>query len=252
MLDRWALSLVHATAVEVTEALEAFDSFRAGKALTACIDELSNWYVRVSRRRFWDGDPAALGTLHECLQTLTLLLAPFVPFVTERVWQALAADEDGALPDSVHLARWPDANGSAVDPELMQRMALVRRLVDLGRQARAQSKLKTRQPLARAQVSAPGFAELPDPLRELVAAELNVQLVEPLTGELVDVAVKANFRALGRRFGKGVQPVAAAIAQADAVALLAAVRADTATVEVDGARVPLGPDEVIVAACPPG
>ncbi len=247
LLDRWALSQVHATAREVTEALEDFDSLRAGRRLAQCIDELSNWYVRSSRRRFWDGDPAALATLHESLRVLTLLLAPFTPFVTERVWGALFAS---APDDSVHLARWPRVDVSLVDGALASQMALVRRLVDLGRQARAESKVKTRQPLGRAMVSAAGWQDLPTELRALVSAELNVVTLEPLAGDLVDVTAKANFRALGKRFGRGVQDVAAAVAAADAAALAADLRAGRASVVVDGELVALSPEEVVVTETP--
>jgi hypothetical protein len=240
---------VHAAAAEVTEALEDFDSLRAGRRLTQCIDDLSNWYVRSSRRRFWDGDPAALGTLHECLQVITLLMAPFTPFVTEQVWDGLFAGQ-GELPDSVHLARWPQADGSLVDAELAAQVALVRRLVDLGRQARAESKVRTRQPLGRAMVSAQGWQALPADLRALVSAELNVVTLEPLAGDLVDVSAKANFRALGKRFGKGVQAVASAVAAADAAELAAGLRDGTASVLVDGEPVALSPDEVVVTETP--
>ena len=249
LLDRWALSQVHATALEVTEALEDFDSLRAGRRLSQCIDDLSNWYVRSSRRRFWDGDPAALGTLHECLRLLTLLMAPFTPFVTEEVWGGLFAGQDG-LPDSVHLASWPAVDGALVDAELTAQVALVRRLVDLGRQARAESKVRTRQPLGRAMVSAQGWQSLPADLQALVSAELNVVTLEPLTGDLVDVSVKANFRALGKRFGKGVQAVAAAVAGADAAGLAAGLRDGSASVLVDGEPVALSPDEVVVTETP--
>ena len=249
LLDRWALSQVHAAALEVTAALEDFDSLRAGRRLTQVVDDLSNWYVRSSRRRFWDGDPAALSTLHECLRVVTLLMAPFTPFITDHVWGALFAGQD-ARPDSVHLARWPVVDGSLVDAELAGQMALVRRLVDLGRQARAESKVKTRQPLGRAMVSAHGWDGLPSALRDLVAAELNVVTMEPLSGDLVDVTAKANFRALGRRFGKGVQAVASAVAAADAAELAAGLRAGTATVVVDGEPVALSPDEVVVTETP--
>ena len=250
LLDRWALSQVHATALEVTAALEDFDSQRAGRRLAQCIDELSNWYVRSSRRRFWDGDPAAHSTLHECLYVVTLLMAPFTPFVTDEVWSALYAG--GELPDSVHLARWPSVDGSLVDDRLAGQMALVRRLVDLGRQARAESKVKTRQPLGRALVGAPGWAALPEQLRALVSTELNVGALEPLSaaGSLVDMTVKANFRVLGRRFGKGVQDVARAVAASDPVALVAALREGTAAVEIDGAAVPLAESEVVVTETP--
>ncbi len=251
LLDRWALSQVHATAVEVTAALEDFDSQRAGRRLAQCIDDLSNWYVRSSRRRFWDGDPAALSTLHECVYVVTLLMAPFTPFVTDEVWAGLFAGQ-ADLPDSVHLARWPRVDGSLVDAGLGDQMALVRRLVDLGRQARAESKVKTRQPLGRALVAAPDWTALPAELRSLVSTELNVSSLEPLSeaGSLVDVTVKANFRALGRRFGKGVQEVARAVAASDPVALVAALRAGAATVEVDGVAVPLAESDVVVTETP--
>jgi isoleucyl-tRNA synthetase len=129
-------------------------------------------------------------------------------------------------------------------------MALVRRLVDLGRQARAESKVKTRQPLGRAMVSAQGWQALPADLQALVSAELNVGTLEPLAGELVDVTAKANFRALGKRFGKGVQAVAKAVADADAAELARGLRGGTASVVVDGEPVALSPEEVVVTETP--
>jgi isoleucyl-tRNA synthetase len=249
LLDRWALSQVHATALEVTAALEDFDSLRAGRALTTCIDDLSNWYVRTSRRRFWDGDPAALSTLHECLYVVTLLLAPFTPFLTDAVWDAMFAPS-AELPDSVHLAAWPRIGGELVDAGLARDVALVRRLVDLGRAARAESKTKTRQPLARALVSATGWEALPDELKALVAAELNVVALERLSGDLVDVSVKASFRVLGKRFGKRTQTVADAIHAADPTTLAAALAAGRASVEVDGEQVALSAEEVVVTETP--
>jgi len=247
LLDRWALSQVHAAALEVTAALEDFDSLRAGRRLAAVVDDLSNWYVRSSRRRFWDGDADALATLHECLRVVTLLMAPFTPFLTDEVWGSLFAT---SADDSVHLATWQGGDPALVDANLAAQMALVRRLVDLGRQARAESRVKTRQPLGRAMVSAAGWVQLPGSLRDLVAAELNVVTMEPLSGELVDVTAKANFRALGKRFGKGVQAVAAAVAAADAGALAAGLRGGSASVVVDGETVEVSPEEVVITETP--
>ena len=122
MLDRWALSEVHRVAAEVDDALENFDTARAGKALGGYIDDLSNWYVRRSRRRFWDGDPAALSTLHECLDVLTRLLAPFVPFVTEQVWAALFA-ATGSASTRCTWRRGPSADAALVDAELSEQVA---------------------------------------------------------------------------------------------------------------------------------
>src|SRR5262249_36183737 len=141
-----------------------------------------------------------------------------------------------------------------IDAALSADMALVRRLVELGRTARAESSVKTRQPLSRALVSAPGFAELPESLVEQIIDELNVQSVQSLAGvggSLVDTTAKANFRTLGKRFGKAVQEVAAAIAAADAAALSASLRSSgSATVIVDGSEVSLGPDEVVITETP--
>ena len=252
-LDRWAISELHATVIEVDEALDDFDSTRAGRRLTQLVDDLSNWYVRRSRRRFWDGDPAALATLHECLEVLTRLLAPFVPFVTEEVHRRLVVDVVPGTPDSVHLREWPEPNGALVDERLGAQMALVRRLVELGRAARAESGVKTRQPLGRALVGAAGWAELSDELRTQVTDELNVESLESLSsaGSLVDASVKANFRTLGKRFGKGVQAVAAAVAAADPELLVAELRTTgSAAVSVDGETVYLTPDEVVVTETP--
>ena len=250
LLDRWAISELHATVLDVTEALEGFDSLRAGKRLSQLIDDLSNWYVRTSRRRFWEGDTAALATLHQCLEVLTRLLAPFIPFLTEAVHDALVVSVSGDRSGSVHLRDWPTLDGSLVDRELAAQVALTRRLVDLGRTARAESKTKTRQPLSRALVSAQGWVDLPQELKDLVAAELNVLTLEGLSGDLVDVTVKANFRVLGKRFGKGVQDVAAAVAGSDAAHLAAALKAGTASVLLDGVDVSLSPEEIIVTETP--
>jgi isoleucyl-tRNA synthetase len=253
-LDRWALARVHQMVADVDAALADFDSPRAGRSIAAFVDDLSNWYVRRSRRRFWDGDPAALATLHECLRLTTLVMAPLVPFITERVWRDLFASTDADAPDSVHLARWPEVDRSLLSPQLAEQTALVRRLVELGRSARAESGVKTRQPLSRALVGASGWADLPDDLRTQLAEELNVQVVEDLgdhAAELVEVSAKANFRALGKRFGRQTPAVAAAVATADAGQLAASLR-QTGTVEVavGGEPVSIEPDEVILTETP--
>ena len=253
LLDRWLLSELHALTDQVTIAMDAYDTQRAGKLLSTFVDDLSNWYVRRSRRRFWQGDPAAMRTLHETLETVTRLMAPIVPFITERVWQDLVVPVTPGAPESVHLATWPEAELSMVDPELSQDMLLVRRLVELGRATRAESGVKTRQPLSRALVAASGFETLSADLRTQITEELNVYALASLSevgGSLVDTTAKANFRALGRRFGKGTQVVAKAIAEADAAALSAALREGTASVEVEGETVPLSPEEVIITETP--
>ncbi|MFC4497467.1 isoleucine--tRNA ligase [Streptomyces ovatisporus] len=253
LLDRWLLSELHALVDQVTMAMEGYDTQRAGKLLSTFVDDLSNWYVRRSRRRFWQGDAGAMRTLHDTLETVTRLMAPIVPFVTERVWQDLIVPVTPGAPDSVHLANWPEADLSRVDPELSQDMLLVRRLVELGRATRAESGVKTRQPLSRALVAAHGFETLSPDLRNQITEELNVSALASLSevgGSLVDTTAKGNFRALGRRFGKSTQEVARAIADADAAALSAALREGTATVDVDGEQVSLSPEEVIITETP--
>jgi isoleucyl-tRNA synthetase len=253
LLDRWALASLATVTDGVTQALEAFDTQTAGKLLAGFVDDLSNWYVRRSRRRFWDGDAAALGTLHEVLDGLTRLMAPFTPFVTERVWSEVVAPGLPDAPDSVHLSSWPQVDEAARDDELVAQMEVVRRLVELGRSARTASKVRTRQPLARALVAAPGWADLPRDLVAEVAEELNVAELAPVAeagGDLVDVGVKVDFRAVGRRMGKQVQAVAQAVAARDAAGLVADYRAGTASVTVDGADVPLVEGDLVVTETP--
>ncbi|KOG40667.1 isoleucine--tRNA ligase [Streptomyces decoyicus] len=253
LLDRWLLGELNTLVEQVTESLESFDTQRAGKLLSSFVDDLSNWYVRRSRRRFWQGDAAALRTLHEVIETVTRLMAPLTPFITERVWQDLVVPVTPEAPASVHLTSWPVADRALIDPALSGQMQLVRRLVELGRATRAESGVKTRQPLSRALVAAHGFAGLSEDLRAQIAEELNVSSLASLSevgGSLVDTTAKANFRALGKRFGKGVQAVAKAVAAADAAALSLALREGTASVEVDGETVSLAPDEVIITETP--
>ncbi|MFD8935679.1 isoleucine--tRNA ligase [Streptomyces sp. NPDC059578] len=253
VLDRWLLSELHALTDQMTRALDAYDTQRAGKLLSAFVDDLSNWYVRRSRRRFWQGDKAALRTLHEVIETITRLMAPLTPFITERVWQDLVVPVTPDAPGSVHLSTWPEADLDVIDPELSRQMVLVRRLVELGRATRAESGVKTRQPLSRALIAVSGFDSLPVELHAQITEELNVTSLASLSevgGSLVDTTAKANFRALGKRFGKGVQAVAKAVAEADAAALSLALREGTAFVEVDGEKVELAADEVIITETP--
>jgi isoleucyl-tRNA synthetase len=232
LMDRWIISELNLLTAEVDAALEDFDSQVAGRALARFIDDLSNWYVRRSRRRFWDGDVAALGTLHECLVTLTQLLAPLVPFITEQVWQELVIPADSAQPASVHLSNWPVVNQVAIDSDLGAQVALTRRIVELGRATRAESGIKIRQPLGRALIAASGWSTLPEAMREQIADELNVQTLQDIAtadGDLVDISVKANFKSLGAKFGGAVQEIAKAIAASDATLLVKTLRSTGST-----------------------
>jgi len=219
-LDRWVLSRLHATTAEVTERLATYDATTAGRAIAAFVDDLSNWYVRRSRRRFWDGDPAAFATLRTCLVTVAKLLAPFCPFIADEVYDNL----DGAEP-SVHLCDWPDAGER--DEPLEFAMGVARETVRLGLAARGQAKLKVRQPLRAAVVVAAGEERAAiERLAPIVLDELNVKELRYVSeaDELGSYEVKPNYRALGPRFGKRMPLVAAAVAALDPAHVAEAVR----------------------------
>ena len=227
MMDQWIISELNALIVEVDKAYNDFDSQNAGRVLARFIDDLSNWYVRRSRRRFWDGDVAALATLHECLTTVTQLLAPMVPFIAEHTWQVLVRPADSGAVASVHLTDFPVADSSLINAGLNEQVAMTRRVVELGRSARAESAIKIRQPLQRALISAQGWASLPEDMKAQISDELNVIELEDIAnadGDLVDISVKANFKSLGAKYGKAVQDVAKLVAAADATALVKGLR----------------------------
>jgi isoleucyl-tRNA synthetase len=213
-LDRWALSRTASTAELVAERLEAYDATTAGRAIASLVDELSNWYVRRSRRRFWDGDPAAFQTLRTCLLTVSKLLAPLCPFMADEIYDNL----DGALP-SVHLCDFPTgADVGERDQELEQAMGLARETVRLGLGARGKAKIKVRQPLGEAVVVADGRErEAIERLVEVVREELNVRELRFVAAaeELSSYEVKANYRSLGPRFGKDMPLAAQAVAALD-------------------------------------
>ena len=232
LMDRWIISELNLLIQEVDNAFTEFDSQIAGRALARFIDDLSNWYVRRSRRRFWDGDVAAMATLHECLVTLTQLLAPMVPFITEQVWQELVRPTNPDAQISVHLSDFPVAQASSIDAVLGEQVALTRRIVELGRASRAESGIKIRQPLGRALIAASGWSALPTQMREQIADELNVIDLEDIAnadGDLVNISIKANFKTLGAKFGGAVQDIAKAIAASDATALVKTLRSSGTT-----------------------
>ena len=227
IMDRWILSELQLLIKEVDAAYADFDSQSAGRLIATFIDDLSNWYVRRSRRRFWDGDPAALATLHECIKVLTQLMSPMVPFITEHVWQELIKPVESDAATSIHLTTWPEIDQNLIDLNLRNQVALTRRIVELGRAARAESSVKIRQPLGRALIAASGWANLPSDMRDQIADELNVQSLEDIasaSGDLVSVSIKANFRSLGAKYGGAVQEVAKLIASSDAAKLVSELR----------------------------
>ena len=246
-LDRWAVSRLNATIAEVRERMEDYDATRAGQAIAAYVDELSNWYVRRSRRRFWDGDPAAFGTLKHALVEVTKLVAPFTPFLADAMFENL----DGSL-ESVHLADFPEAGPR--DEALETAMAVARETVRLGLAARGHGKLKVRQPLRAAVVVAADEERAAiERLEAMVRDELNVKELRFVSeaGELGSYEVKPNYRALGPRFGKKMPQVAAAVASLDPAHVAASLRdRGRVGINVDGHDHELGPDDVTLALQP--
>jgi isoleucyl-tRNA synthetase len=253
-LDRWALSRTAGTAELVAERLDAYDATSAGRAIAGLVDELSNWYVRRSRRRFWDGDPAAFQTLRYCLLTVAKLLAPLCPFIADEIYDNL----DGTRA-SVHLCDFPAGNAlPARDEALEEAMALARETVRLGLGARGKAKIKVRQPLGEAVVVAAGRErEAIERMSDIVREELNVKRVRFVAAadELGSYEVKANYRKLGPIFGKAMPLAADAIAALDPARVAAALGQDVSGpaigITVDGREHTLTADEVILTMRPP-
>jgi isoleucyl-tRNA synthetase len=246
-LDRWALSRTASTALEVAERLDAYDATSAGRAIAQLVDELSNWYVRRSRRRFWDGEQAAFATLRECLLIVAKLLAPFCPFMADEVYDNL----DGTLA-SVHLCEFPSGESLPErDADLEETMTTARETVRLGLGARAQAKIKVRQPLAEAVVVADGRERAAiERMADVVREELNVRRVRFVEGadELGEYDCKPNYRALGPLFGKDMPLVAQAIAALDGAQVATAVRnGGRIGVSVGGREHTLSADDVLLS-----
>jgi isoleucyl-tRNA synthetase len=247
-LDRWMQSRLQATVETVTERLEDFDATMAGREIAAFVDDLSNWYVRRSRRAFWvDGSSAAFETLRTALVTVSQLLAPFTPFVADEIYDNL----DGSEP-SVHVTDWPAAGER--DLELEAAMATARETVRLGLSARAQATIKVRQPLHAAVVVATGTERAAiERLADIVRDELNVKELRFVSeaDELGEVEVKPNYRSLGPRFGKEMPMVAAAVAGLDPAHVATSVRDGKAvSINIGGRDHSLGADDLLLSMKP--
>ena len=255
-IDRWALALLHRTVAHVTAALEAYDVYAAGRAIESFVDQLSNWYVRRNRRRFWKAaagqdKQAAYLTLYECLHTANRLMAPIMPFITEVVHQNLVRGVDVSAPVSVHMSEWPEPDPAARDDVLLAEVDVVQRVVGLGRAARNSSGVRVRQPLSRLLVRTPDEASAAFVARHeaQILEELNVKAVEMLAGdaELVSYRIKPNLPRIGKRFGKRVPAIRDALAAADGSAIAAAVAAArTFDVEAGGDTIAFEPEDVLV------
>jgi isoleucyl-tRNA synthetase len=263
-IDRWALARLHALVRDVTAGFDAYDVHGPARAIEGFVEELSNWYVRRNRRRFWkaedDADKrAAYATLYTCLTTLARLLAPFMPFVSEALYRNLVADQDPDAPPSVHLADWPAADPSRIDERLLADTGLLLETVSLGRAARRSAGLKIRQPLAGLWVRVPTAAHA-DALRRFEAElkdELNVKEVRYLDSstDFVQHRFKPNLRACGKKYGKLVPAITAALKALEGPAAQEAARAleggRPIRLAVEGQELALLPEEVLVEASSP-
>ena len=259
-LDRWILSELHLLVQQVTTALDHYDVTGAARPIQKFVDDLSNWYVRRSRRRFWKSEndedkAAAYSTLYQCLVTVAKLLAPFMPFLAEEMYQNLVRGVDESAPESVHLCDWPVADESLIDRALVEDTRRVMRLVSLGHAARNRAGIKLRQPLAEALfvVRDDGEAEALRRLADQVLDELNVKTFTILDdpAQVVDYRVSPVPSLVGKKYGPLFPKIRAAVAGLDQAELARRVRAgEGVEVEVDGQRVALSPEELEVRAEP--
>jgi isoleucyl-tRNA synthetase len=247
LLDRWLLSRLDATVEAVTGHWGGYDVTAGTRAIMDfVVDDLSNWYVRLSRSRFWapdsEADPAAVATLHEALATVARLLAPGAPFVTDWLHRALAGT-------SVHLARFPEPQGQR-DSALEAAMDAVRRLASLARAIRNEASLPVRQPLRRMYVAVPAAVRGPafDQLLQLLRLEVNVKSIEVVSSdaELVRLKAKPNYRTLGKRFGKRTPDVASAIGRLTQEQLRKLEAGEPVTLELDGETITVLPEDVTI------
>jgi isoleucyl-tRNA synthetase len=256
LLDRWILSELHLLVQRVTDALESYDVTGAARPFQRFVDDLSNWYVRRSRRRFWKGEEdedkaAAYSTLYECLTTLAKLLAPFMPFIAEEMYQNLVRSADATAPESVHLCDYPQAREAFIDEELVEDTRLVMRLVSLGHGARNRAGIKLRQPLAQAlfQVRTESEAESLRRLADQVLDELNVKELVLLEDarQVVDYIVSPVAHLLGKKYGAFFPRIRAALAELDRAELARQVQAgESVALDVVGQTVDLLPEELEV------
>ncbi len=258
LLDRWVLARLNQVIPLVSEALANSDSNTATGYIAAFLDDLTNWHIRRSRRRFWksehDGDKnAAYATLYHVMVKFARLLAPFIPFVTEAIYQNLVRSVYPDAFESVHHTAWPAADFDAVDPELLEQMDVARQVASLGLAARNSAGLKVRQPLARALAYAGGRSTLRPELVEIVVDELNVKQLEFVeqASQLVRYHVLPDNKLLGPRFGARFPRVRLALQAADPGAVAASAAAGQPFVlDVDGEQVELAPQEILIQTQP--
>ncbi len=256
VLDRWIVSSLETLIKDVTEAMDVYDLQRSVRPFVNFVEDLTNWYIRRSRRRFWksqndDDKTHAYRTLRYVLVQLSQVAAPFTPFISETIYRNL---KGASMPESVHLCDFPTADAAARDEALERRMALVQSVVSLGRQLRTENDLKVRQPLSVIHVvsAKPEIRAMLEGFEDLVTDELNIKSVAYGTDEtaLAEVSVKADFRKLGPKFGAKMKTVAAAIAGLSSAQAAALAANREVTLEAAGETVTLTAEDVVVQRAP--
>jgi isoleucyl-tRNA synthetase len=255
-MDQWIIERLNETSLAVRAALDRYDAERATRELDAFLDDLSNWYVRRSRRRFWKGEAdddksAAYATLYHVLVAFIKLLAPFIPFVTEVMYQNLVAGVVGNAPASIHHTLYPGAGLQDLDQRLLDKMRLAITTASLGRAARGSADIKLRQPLAAARVNVGSRQEREDLLElvDVLKEEINVKGIEVVSevGELVNYKLLPNNRVLGPRLGKMFPKVKAALEAIDPAQAARTLQAgENIVLVVEDHRVELGGEDVLV------
>jgi isoleucyl-tRNA synthetase len=259
-IDRWVLSYLHSLTAGVRSSMDAYDINGACRAIEGFVEDLSNWYVRRNRRRFWKSESdedklAAYSVLYECLETLARLLAPFVPFVSEAMYQNLVRSVTPDAPESVHLSDYPEAERELIDERLLRDMNLLLKVVRLGRAARNESRLKARQPLSVAVVCAreSGEADSLRPFVKELTEELNVKAVDfaDSAEDYLTTEIKLNHKIAGPKLKglvKDVQKALAGIGGERASEIARGLRAgEKIVVAAGGADVELDPEDLSVS-----
>jgi isoleucyl-tRNA synthetase len=254
-IDRWVLALAHQTVKTVTRCLDNYDAFGAGQAIETLVDQLSNWYVRRNRRRFWKSDDgndkqSAYLTLYECLNIIQHIIAPFMPFLSEQMYQNLSKCNRGAS-QSVHLSEWPEFNPDYLNDELVFEMNVVQNIVGLGRSAREESRVRVRQPLMRILVSVGNEAAKAAVVKhnQQILEELNIKSVEFIASdaELISYSISPNFSRLGKRYGRLMPAIKEALGKSDSLQIAKKVQADESFVlEIEGNPVEISPQDIQV------
>ena len=257
-IDRWALALAHQTVADATDALDRYDARGAGLAIEKLVDQLSNWYVRRNRRRFWksergdDDKQAAYLTLFECIDLCSRLMAPFMPFLSEEVYCNLHRADKGA-PESVHLTEWPRFDEARLNAQLVFEMDMVQRAVHVGRSLREKSHVRVRQPLPQMWLNAadPRVGDAFKKHKAQIREELNVKHIEFIESDeiakLGKYVVEPNFAALGKRYGKRMPAIKAALEKADGARIKAQLDAgETFTMKIEDTEIEFAHDDVKV------